>query len=293
MHQKKSAKTFEPDDLISYNMEISSPPTIFISINEILNNPRSSILDIARIISGDQGLAARLLRMANSPLYGFPSKIETITQAVSILGIQQINDLILATTVLRLFERIPKELIEIKSFWHHSIACGLTARVLATYRREPNVERFFVAGILHDIGRLIIFTKIPEQSLELFVRSKEYQEPIYKVEREMMGFDHADVGGALLQKWKLPLSTIEMVWFHHRPTAAMHFPTETAVIHVSDIVAHAMQLGSSGERFVPPLDAKAWECIGLSPGILSPAMNQIEQQFAETVGTLKLDAEND
>lgn len=292
MYQKKSPKPVKPDDFISNDVKVSSPPTIFLLINETINNPRSSVMDIASIISGDQGLTARLLRLANSPLYGFPSRIETITQAVTILGTHQINDLVLATTVLKFFERIPKDLIEMKSFWHHSIACGLSARVLATYRREANVERFFVAGILHDIGRLIIYTKMPEQSFELLVRSKKQGELMYKGEREMMGFDHADVGGALLQKWKLPLSIKEMVWFHHRPASAMHFPGETAVIHVSDIIAHAMQLGSSGEGFVPPLEAKAWEYIGLSASILSPAMNQIEQQFAETIKMLQMDAEN-
>jgi HD-like signal output (HDOD) protein len=289
----RSPKPVKPDDFISNDIKISSPPTIFLLINEAINNPRSSVMDIAGIISGDQGLTVRLLRMANSPLYGFPSKIETITQAVTILGIQQINDLVLATTVMSFFEGIPKNLVEIKSFWQHSIACGLSARVLATFRREANVERFFVAGTLHDIGRLIIYTKMPEQSLELLARSKKQGELIYRVEQELMGFDHADVGGTLLQAWKLPLSIKEMVGFHHKPESAIHFPVETAVIHVSDIIAHAMQLGSSGERFVPPLNAKAWECIGLSPSILSSAMNQIEQQFAETIKMLHMDEEND
>jgi HD-like signal output (HDOD) protein len=286
-------KPVKPDDFISDDIKISSPPTIFLLINEAMNNPRSSVMDIAGIISGDQGLTVRLLRMANSPLYGFPSRIETITQAVTILGIQQINDLVLATTIMKFFEKIPEDLVEITSFWQHSIACGLSARVLATYRREANVERFFVAGTLHDIGRLIIFTKIPEQSLELLAWSKKQGELVYNVERELMGFDHADVGGALLQAWKLPLSIKEMVGFHHKPESAIHFPVETAVIHVSDIIAHAMQLGSSGERFVPPLSEKAWEGIGLSPSILSSAMNMIDLQFNETVKTLKIDTEDD
>lgn len=289
MQNIKSTRIVRLDDLISYDMKISSPPTIFLLINETMNNPKSSILDIARIISNDQGLTARLLKMANSPLYGFPSKIETITQAISILGTQQINDLILATTVLNLFKKIPEELIELESFWNHSIACGISARVLATYRREPNVERFFVAGILHDIGRLILYTKMPELSIEILERYRESNELLCRVEQEIIGYDHADVGGSLAEKWKLPLSTKEMVQFHHRPMLPNYFPTETAVIHLADILAHAMELGSSGERLVPPLDTNAWECIGLMPSLLSSVMKKIDEQFNETIKALKMD----
>ncbi|MGB9715376.1 MAG: HDOD domain-containing protein [Thermodesulfovibrionales bacterium] len=289
MQNIKSTRIVRLEDLISYDMKISSPPTIFLLINETMNNPKSSILDIARIISNDQGLTARLLKMANSPLYGFPSKIETITQAISILGTQQINDLILATTVLNLFKKIPEELIDLESFWNHSIACGISARVIATYRREHNVERFFVAGILHDIGRLILYTKMPELSVEILETNRESKKLLYRIEQEITGYDHADVGGLLADKWKLPLSIKEMVKFHHRPALSTHFPTETAVIHLADILAHAMELGSSGERFVPPLDTNAWESVGLTPSLLSSVMKKIDEQFNETIKALRME----
>lgn len=289
MQNTKSLKILKLDDIITYDMKISSPPAIFLLINETMNNPRSSILDIAKIISNDQGLTARLLKMANSPLYGFPSKIETITQAISILGTQQINDLVLATTVVNLFKKIPEKLVEIDSFWNHSIACGISARVLATYRREPNVERFFVAGILHDIGRLILYTKMPEVSIEILEKCRREEELLYRAEQEIIGYDHADVGGRLAEKWRLPLSIIEMVQFHHRPILSNYFPIETAVIHLADILAHAMELGSSGEKLVPPLDKKAWESIGLTHGLLSSVMSRVDEQFNETIKALRMD----
>ncbi|MEW6569701.1 MAG: HDOD domain-containing protein [Nitrospirota bacterium] len=292
MNRDRLSKSYKPGDLIKGDVKVSSPPTVFFLLNEALNNPSISVLDIANIISGDQGLTARLLRLANSPFHGFPSKIETISQAVLILGTQQIHDLTLATTVLSLFEKLPKELVNIESFWYHSISCGLAARVIAAYRREPNVERFFVAGTLHDIGRLIMYMKMPELSLDILVQSKKSGELLYKVERERMGFDHADVGGILLENWKLPLSIEEMVRFHHNPLRAMHFPIETAVIHVADIIAHAMQLGTSGERFVPPLDATAWERIEISPSIISSILKRVDQQFTETIRMLQV-GEND
>lgn len=289
MQNTKSLKILKLDDIITYDMKISSPPVIFLLINETMNNPESSILDIAKIISNDQGLTARLLKMANSPLYGFPSKIETITQAISILGTQQINDLVLATTVVNLFKKIPEKLVEIDSFWNHSIACGISARVLATYRREPNVERFFVAGILHDIGRLILYTKMPEVSIEILEKCRREEELLYRAEQEIIGYDHADVGSRLAEKWRLPLSIIEMVQFHHTPILSNYFPIETAVIHLADILAHAMELGSSGEKFVPPLDKKAWDSLGLTPSLLSSVMSKIDEHFNETIKALRMD----
>jgi len=145
--------------LISDNLKIFSLPSIFLRLDDAINDLRSSVTDIGNIISEDQGLTVRMLKLANSPLYGFPSKIETISKAVLIIGTKQIRDLTLATSMLQVFKGIPEDFITMETFWRHSIACGVIARIIAGYRREPNVETFFTAGILHDIGRLIMYTR--------------------------------------------------------------------------------------------------------------------------------------
>ncbi len=269
-----------PYDLVKGDTQLSSLPLILVQLNEVINNPYSSIVDIGKIISEDQGLTARLLRLANSPFYSYPSKVETITQAITIIGTQQVLDLVLATSVMQQFKGIPGAVITMESFWHHSIACGTTARILAVYQREVNAERFFVAGILHDIGRLIMCTKIPETAREMLTRCHNSGELVHKVEKEVLGFDHADVGEVLLKEWKLPPSLVEMVASHHKPLRSKHFAAETSVVHVADIIAHALQLGSSGEPLVPPLDANAWERIEVAPGMLSSALDETERQFA-------------
>ncbi|MFZ5996879.1 MAG: HDOD domain-containing protein [Nitrospirota bacterium] len=275
--------TAKPADLVKGDVQVSSLPMVALRLNEVVNNPYSSVMDIGKIIGEDQGLTARLLRLANSPFYAFPSKIETITKAVTVIGTQQILDLVLATSVMNMFKGIPKDLITMEAFWYHSIASGVIARILAIYRREANVERFFVAGILHDVGRLVIYTKLPDAAREALVRCKERKEILYKAEREVIGFDHADVGEHLLKEWKLPLSLIEMVATHHAPSRAKHFPAEAAAVHVADIIAHALQLGSSGEASMPPLDAKAWEKLALSPSQLAPTIDQAERQFVAAI----------
>lgn len=266
-------------DLVRGDTQVSSLPLILVQLNEVINNPYSSIIDIGKIIGEDQGLTARLLRLANSPFYSYPSKVETITQAITIIGTQQVLDLVLATSVMKQFKGIPGDLITMESFWHHSIACGTVARILATFRRELNTERFFVAGILHDIGRLIMCTKVPEDARGILARCQGSGELVHKVEKEILHFDHADVGEVLLKEWKLPLSLIEMVSAHHNPMRSKNFTAETSVIHVADMLAHALQLGNSGETLVPPLDARAWESIEVAPGMLSTALDDAERQF--------------
>jgi len=257
--------------------------TIFASLQEAVNNARSSMRDIAEIISTDQGLSARLLRLVNSAFYGFPSKIETISHATTIVGTQQLRDLALATTIIELFKGIPSELINVRDFWHHSIACGITCRILASYHQEPNVERFFVGGLLHDIGRLLIYRRSAAQAREALQRCAESGELLHTVERETLGYDHAEAGGLLLGHWRLPKSLEEAVRFHHAPSLSRQYPLESGMTHVADLIANALQTGSSGEHLVPVLDSKAWEGLDLSISILPPVIQQMEQQFTNTV----------
>ncbi len=272
-----------PRDLLRGYVEISSLPMIHLRLDEAINNPRKSMADIAKIIREDPGLTARLLRIVNSAFYNFPSRVETISQAVTIIGTQQLGALALATSVMQLFKGLPEGFVSMDSFWRHSVGCGLAARVLATLRRETNAERHFVAGVLHDIGRLVMFTKAVDVSREALTGARDGKKLLYDAERETFGFTHAVVGGVLLQTWKLPASLEEVVMFHHNPKAATKYPVEAAVIHVADIIAHAMELGGNGEQYVPPLDGEAWDKLGLPASALLTVMEQVERQFVDAV----------
>jgi len=279
-------KPNKPSDLLKDYANISSLSKIFTRLNEAINNPKSSAGDIGNIIKDDPGLTARLLRIVNSPFYGFPQKIETISRAIVIVGLQQLRDLALGTSIVDVFKGIPEHFLSMDSFWRHSISCGVAAKILATYRRETNAERFFVSGILHDLGRLIILTNIPELARETLLRCKSRGDLLHVAEREVIGFDHAAVGRALLRAWKLPPSLEEVVAFHHKPTGVRRFPVEVAIVHVADILAHSMQFGNSGEPSVPPLDGEAWESIGLPVSVLSPPLDQLELQVNDVLKTI-------
>lgn len=275
------------DSLLNGVSAVPSLPLFHERLDEAINHPRSSISDISKILSEDQGLTARILKLANSPLFGYFSRIDTITQAVTIIGVQQVRDLALAVSVMGLFKGIPEDLVTMELFWKHSIACGLTARILATSQREANLERFFVAGILHDIGRLVMFINAPDLSREMIEVCRSESRLLYDVERERLGFDHGEVGGSLLRMWKIPTRVAEPVECHHRCHRSVQYPRETAILHLADLIAHALEFGSSGQLLVPRLDHQAWERLAMTPHALPALVRQIDQQYAETAKILE------
>jgi len=268
---------------------VASLPGVYLRLSEVVGDPRSSAADVGAVIAEDPGLTARLLRLVNSAMYGFPSRIETVSHAISIVGTAQLQDLALATSVIRLFASIPQSLVTMESFWRHSLFCGVTARALAARRREANVERFFVAGLLHDIGRPIMYLQIPEQARQAVLRSRETATPLFQVEQQLLGFDHGHVGQALLDLWKLPASLAEPVAHHHFPARARRFPVETAIVHVADLMANALAIGSSGESGLPPLDRPAWELVGLPADVVEDLLEECERHYEAAVQVIVVD----
>lgn len=274
------------ESLVERTSTVYSLPYFYERLNEAINHPRSSITDIARIITEDQGLTVRLLKLANSPLFGYYAKVDSITKAVTIIGTQQLRDLALAASVMGIFTGIPEELMNMTSFWRHSVACGIIARTLGTCLRESNVERYFVAGILHDVGQLVLCTAEPERAAALLRESREREELFFSTEQRMLGFDHAELGGALLRAWKIPANIGEPVACHHVPNSAVQYPLQTAVVHLSDIICQAMDLGQGAEWCVPPLNNRAWERLGIPVSMIATVMKQAEPQLKETFAIL-------
>lgn len=276
----------DPTRLVESFVKISTLPAIFAKLDEAINHPLMCLSEIAQIVSEDTGLSARLLRLANSPFYGFPSRIETVSQAIVLIGTAQLRDIALATSVISMFRGIPREAVSMESFWRHSICCGVAARVIALRLCEDNTERFFLGGILHDVGRLILFGKLPEQSKKFLSLAKDYDTMLLDIENETLGYDHATIGGLLLNFWKLPTSLQESTAYHHKPSNAKLNPLETSVMHVADILAHTLEVGNNGERFIPKLDPTALEIIGISVYDYKEILEDIEKQTFAAIQSL-------
>ena len=279
---KTATPPVSPSELFRSEITLSTLPIILVQINEAIRKPNSSAKDIANVISRDTTLSVKLLKIVNSAFYGYPSRIDSLSRAVLIVGIKQLSALAMGIKIISIFKSIPSDLIDMRSFLEHSIGCGIIARILASYKNIQNIERLFVGGLLHDIGRLILYNNAPDGAANVLLEARQTSHLLRNVERESMACDHARIGGHLLKKWKLPLSLENIVTYHHAPHKSKD-PLEPAIVHLADIMTNALEIGSSGECLVPPLNPAAWEHVGLSPNILPLVVKQMDAQYEETL----------
>lgn len=272
-------------DLIDDTLELASLPAVVLRALELLNAPDSSAADIGQVISEDPALSVRLLRIVNSSFYGFPSRIETISRAITIVGTLEITDLVLGSSAVEAFAGLPNELIDMQQFWEHSLYAGVVARVLARHHRAPNTERFFVSGLLHDIGSLVLYHQRPEESRRALELARAGR-PLHQVEQEIFGFDHSDVGAELMQAWNLPEAFVEAARHHHRPVEAQEFPLETTMVHLADVIAAGAHLTGSATNQVPPLEPRAWELTGLALDITESVIEEADRQYADALAVI-------
>lgn len=275
----------EIQELISKTSNLISLPEVSLRVNNMANDPDSTAEDMGKVISQDPALVARMLKIANSAYYGSSTDVDTITRAIAILGTNKIRDLVLSTAASQAFDGIPNDLISMQDFWHHSLYCGILAQILAkSSTKKIESESIFISGLLHDIGQLVMFNQSPEKSHEAILLLMEGSQELstFEAERHVFGFDHAQVGAALVNKWKLPKLIAECVAFHHEPENAQDYPAEVALISIANAVAGLADFDSVNENDVTPLiNASTWELAAISKDVLPEAIKKAQEEIKE------------
>jgi putative nucleotidyltransferase with HDIG domain len=271
-----------PMTIIESEPKLTSLPDVFVRINEVLNDANSTAKEAADAIGMDTSLSTKLLKLVNSAFYGFPVKVDTLSRAVTIVGSRQLTTLALGISVLSIFKDLPEGLIGMRSFWKHSIACGIIASALAGPETEMEVERLFVAGLLHDVGRLVLYRSLPRHAAHTLALARKEGLLLREAEHRMLGFDHATLAGMLLRRWRFPENLEKAVRHHHGNLAYMGMPMP-ATVHVADAIANALGMGSSGEIYAPPLSPAAWTTIGLAPEHLDDIVETADMQVEDII----------
>ena len=265
-------------------------PDVYLRLEQLLDDPNCGAQQIAQLISQDPALSLRVLRIANSPFFGLSREVDTIARAVTVLGMARVREAVLACAAGQVLTELPNDVIIMEDFWHHSINCGLIAQALATRSSRVTEDFAFVAGLLHDIGQLVLFNRYPGEmqvALDLLAEGdRELQ--MYSVEQQVLGIDHMALGAALLNAWHLPKRLQECVEFHHIPERAQHYPVETAVIHLANALAHLAQSGSDDLAEASPIDARAWQTAGLEPDIAAAVIDEANGALSAVKATLAL-----
>lgn len=228
-------------DLVRQEVELASLPEVCMQVQALADDPTSTAEELGAIIGRDTALTARLLKLVNSAFFGFPARVETVSRAVTLAGMQQLRSLALAVSAVEVFRDLPPEKVSMVSFWSHSVFCGLLARELSCDCRVLHAERLFVAGLLHDIGRLLIYSRLPEEAAEIHRRLGAGGGNLCAIERDVLGFDHADTGAALLASWGLPAALQSAVAHHHGPHLAESGRLEAALVQIADAASHALE----------------------------------------------------
>lgn len=281
--EEQHAVPINPRMLVEGTVGLVSLPEITIKVNEMVDDPKCSATHIGKVIDKDAALTARLLKIVNSAFYRFPTRIETVSRAITIIGYRELRDLVFAATVAGIFERISNDLINLDDFWRHGIYSGILSRLIAGKCQVLHAERLFVAGLMHDIGQLVISYKLPKLMRTILDTSAKEGIPVYEAERQILGFTHAEVGAELMRMWQFPKSQQDVARYHHNPAAAEENILEVNVVYLANIIAQIAETGLVETERLAEVDRKVWMITKVKKSDIESLLVEAREQFIEAL----------
>ncbi|MAZ65572.1 MAG: hypothetical protein CMF25_00490 [Kangiellaceae bacterium] len=269
------AKSISAIELVKNVTHLNSLPVTLARLQELLDQPHSSSNDIAKVIGSDPGLTANLLKLVNSAYFGFNRSIESLEEAVRIVGTHQLHSLALANSASKLFDGLPSELISMPKFWRHSLFTALYGRLLGKQIQGTDPEHLFVCGLLHNMGSLILYSELPEESKMCFMQPSYHGMQRAPIEELMIGFSHADVAAELARLWHLPRRLEETIGNYIHPEQSRGFKKDASLIRLAATIAYAQD----SEEATEEIPHQLWQDVELSGDLLNKLLKSAEQQF--------------
>lgn len=239
-------------------------PTVASEIIAIANSPSSSATNVGALINRDTALTSKVLKLVNSPFYGFPQRIRTINHAIVILGFNKVKSLVLTASVFELTADRKSRGLDLRGFWEHALGVAIATAIAAgEFNRGVASDDAFVGGLLHDFGKVILDQFLTEEYAPVLQTAADEARDLRTVEREMLGFDHQQVGTWVAETWKLPPALVAAIRYHHVPSRARDEREMVNAAHVGNILAHAIGVGVAGNPVISPIDKSVVDQYGI------------------------------
>lgn len=253
-------------------------PQVVQKLTKVVDSPESTAKEVGKLIASDQVLGAKVLKLVNSPFYGFPGRISSISHAIILLGFDVIKGVVLSASVFDLMER------SMMGLWEHSLGSAVTAGTIARRLGLAEPEEISTAALLHDIGKVLVKVSLPEDYDKIITMVERDKVAFREAELAILDVDHAEIGNWLSHEWSLPEKLIIPITFHHKPEDCLRLKDRAAVVHVADSLTRAFGVGYAGDPWVPKISGTAWEYLGLVAHDLDGLIQQIMLDLQE-VGT--------
>lgn len=275
------------EELVEKNSSMVSLPDVYLQVKKIIDNPDSTMANLSRAISIDPGMTMIVLKLVNSAFYGMPRKVETISRAVGILGMQPLHDLVLAVSVTKTFSGLSQQVMNMNIFWANSFFSGLAARELARKCFLVDSERMFVEGLLRDIGHLLLYEHLPEQAEEAMKTSLNTGELIHVTEQNLMGFDYAQVGKALVDAWHLPKNLGEAICHQHNPSGTPDYQFEAALLNIAMALTEGFQSPNGQGNWKTLVAPESWALTGLDEESITMCLLEAGKQLSSMLDLME------
>jgi len=269
-------------------IEIPALPELYMRLREIIDSPSGNAAKIAALLANEPGLSMKILRTVNSPIYGLRQQATKVEQAVGLLGMNEVANIVLSATLLKRFPAQPgHRRLDLRRFWEHSIGVGTMARILGNMA-DPSariqVNDTFVAGLIHDIGRLMLYQNFPDEFVRALDLCKSERTTMLQAEIAVFNFSHQDIGAFVADQWGFSRNMVKSLELHNSPEeldSGDESYTFVCLIHIADLLAHALRFGDAGDPFVPVFSSTAWDALAIDMRAVPLILEQGRSAFSD------------
>jgi putative nucleotidyltransferase with HDIG domain len=271
-------------DLALQAKELLSLSDVAMRVDKMVGDGLSSAEDIGNVIEQDPALTATLLRTANSALFGGRTAVDCVPKAVVLAGAERVRELTMGVSVAQSFDGMPNSLFSLENFWRHSVRCAVAAKLLGKKTGKKDAPSAFTAGLLHDIGQLVMFSEIPDTSSRALTlcRDRYDGDNLHLAERELLGFDHMDVGRELAILWNFPETLVNGIARHHCPFDYEDVSVTDVIVHVADGIAGLVELGEPFDDAL--IDSRSWDLLGVDRSVIDSLVPDVESEAESLLG---------